>query len=229
MTFQKDRDKSLIRLKDNFFKTDLDLNLKNILINNLYINSFLYRLMLIFFGFKVGKNSNFKGPINFILNGPIKNIEFGDYILFGKNITLKIRENGKIKFHDKVYLDNNVRLVAAREGLIEINEGTHIGANTIINSGGIVKIGKYCLISNNCNINSSSHGTKKNNYIKDQPHSHGITLIDNDVWLGGFVSIAKDSNIGEGAIIGANSFVNSLIDPFSISVGCPAKKIDERR
>ena len=97
-----------------------------------------------------------------------------------------------------------------------------------MNSGGNIKIGKYCLISSNCNINSSSHGTKINTYIMDQDHSHGKIIIADDVWLGGHVTIAMNSAIHEGAIIGANSFVNSILQPFSINVGCPAKKISIR-
>tara|TARA_B100001093_G_scaffold264453_1_gene252867 strand:+ start:113 stop:814 length:702 start_codon:yes stop_codon:yes gene_type:complete len=203
-------------------------SLKNFIINKLFINSFFYKILLSFLGIKVGINTKFLGPINFIIIGKIENISLGDDILFHKNITLKVRENGKIIINNKVVLDENVRLVAAREGAIEIGEGTNIGANTIINSGGIVKIGKYCLISNNCNINSSSHGTSIKNFIIDQSHNHGKIIIENDVWLGGFVTISIDSHLKEGVIVGANSFVNSILSEFSINAGCPTKQIGSR-
>ncbi len=213
--------------KKNRYKNSLSL--KNLIINKLFINSFFYKILLISLGIKVGVNTKFLGPINFIITGKIENILLGDDILFHKNITLKVRENGKIIINNKVVLDENVRLVAAREGAIEIGEGTNIGANTIINSGGVTKIGKYCLISNNCNINSSSHGTSINNYIMDQSHHHGKIIIENDVWLGGFVTIAIDSHLKEGVIVGANSFVNSILPEYSINVGCPTKQIGSRK
>ncbi len=221
--------KSLEKLsitKNNKYKSHESF--KNFIINYLFINSVFYKYMLKLFGINVGSNTRFNGPIKFILNGNLKNIQIGDNVFIGKNVTLKIRENGKIIINEKAYLDDNVRIVAAREGLVEIDEGTNIGANTIINSGGTVKIGKFCLISNNCNINSSSHGTLISNYVMDQPHNHGKTAIENDVWLGGFVTVAMGSHIKQGSVVGANSFVNSTLSEFSINVGCPAKQIGHR-
>ncbi len=217
----------LRREKKNRYKNSIGY--KNLILNYFFINSFFYKILLNIFGIKVGKNTEFLGPINFIIMGNAKNIFLGDNILFHRNITLKVRENGKIVIKDKVVLDENVRLVSARDGLIEIGEGTNIGANTIMNSGGTLKIGRYCLISNNCNINSSTHGTHIEKYIIDQPHIHGKTIIDDDVWLGGFVTIAMNSHLKEGAIVGANSFVNSTLSNFSINVGCPSKQVSIRK
>jgi hypothetical protein len=45
-------------------------------------------------------------------------------------ICLRNRENGKIILHSKVYLDSGVRLVAAREGKIEIGYGSEIGGKS---------------------------------------------------------------------------------------------------
>tara|TARA_B100000965_G_scaffold374326_1_gene365512 strand:+ start:101 stop:802 length:702 start_codon:yes stop_codon:yes gene_type:complete len=221
--------KSLEKLyltKYNRYKTNESF--KNFIINSLFISSNFYKFLLNLFGIKVGLNTKFIGPVKFIINGDYENIQIGDNVLFGKNVTLKIRENGKIIINKNAYIDDNVRIVAAREGFVEIDDGTNIGANTIINSGGIMKIGKFCLISNNCNLNSSSHGSLINNYIMDQSHNHGKTVIEDDVWLGGFVTIAMGSHLKQGSIVGANSFVNSILSEFSINVGCPTKKIGYR-
>ena len=227
---QKKRLKNLKNLQKNHDRLSFEKkSFVNLIINNIFINSFIYCLILKLFGIKVGLNTKFRGPINFILKGKIKNIVFGNNLIFGKNITLKIREEGKIFLEDKVYLDDNVRLIAAREGSIKINEGTNIGYGTIINSGGDVFIGKYCLISNNCNINSSSHGLKKDNYIIGQKHLHGNVIIGDDVWLGGFVTVTYNTKLNEGSVVGANSLVSRDLQPFSINVGCPTKKISVRK
>lgn len=229
MNLDESRLNSLNNLKDNNNRSQRNISFKNKLINKIFINSFFYRIILILFGFKIGKGVKFNGPINFILNGPIQNIDFSEQITFGKNITIKIRENGKIILKNKVYIDDNVRLVSARDGYIQIGEGTEIGANTIINSGGKLTIGSYCLISNNCNINSSTHGSKALNFIMDQDHSHGFINIHDDVWLGGFVTITYNTTINEGAIVGANSLVTKDLEKLSINYGCPAIKISERK
>ena len=53
-------------------------------------------------------------------------------------------------------------------------------------------------------------------------------LIGNDVWIGENVLILEGVHIGNGAVIGAGSIVTKDIEPYSINVGVPAKKIDSR-
>ena len=56
----------------------------------------------------------------------------------------------------------------------------------------------------------------------------GDTIIGNDVWIGQNAVILPGVRIGDGVIIGANSVVGSDIDPYTIVVGNPARKIRKR-
>ena len=56
----------------------------------------------------------------------------------------------------------------------------------------------------------------------------GNTVIGNDVWIGQNAVILPGVNIGDGAIIGANSVVGSNISPYTIVAGNPAKVIRKR-
>lgn len=56
----------------------------------------------------------------------------------------------------------------------------------------------------------------------------GDTIIGNDVWIGQNVTILPGVHIGDGAIIGANSVVGSDIEPYTVVVGNPARKIKKR-
>lgn len=56
----------------------------------------------------------------------------------------------------------------------------------------------------------------------------GDTIIGNDVWIGQNAVILPGVQIGDGAIIGANSVVGSDIDPYTISVGNPARILRKR-
>lgn len=56
----------------------------------------------------------------------------------------------------------------------------------------------------------------------------GNTVIGNDVWIGQNAVILPGVNIGDGAIIGANSVVDSNIAPYTIVAGNPAKVIRKR-
>ena len=190
--------------------------------------SFAYCALLKLSGVKVGRNVKFRGKLNVKLRGKPSNIIIGNDVVFGKNVDLRNRENGKIILSDRVYLDDGVRIIAARDGKVEIGVGSELGSNTIINSGGITEIGEFCMIAGNVQMHAQNHETSKDKYIKDQLYEYGRITIGSDVWIGSFSTILVNSVIGEGAVVGANSMTNGKIPDFAISVGCPAKVIRHR-
>ncbi len=56
----------------------------------------------------------------------------------------------------------------------------------------------------------------------------GDTVIGNDVWIGQNAVILPGVHIEDGAIIGANSVVGSDVEPYTIVVGNPARKLRRR-
>ena len=56
----------------------------------------------------------------------------------------------------------------------------------------------------------------------------GNTVIGNDVWIGQNAVVLPGVQIGDGAIIGANSVVGSNVAPYTIVVGNPAKVLRRR-
>lgn len=55
-----------------------------------------------------------------------------------------------------------------------------------------------------------------------------LTTIEKYVWIGAGAVIKGGLNIGEGAIIGANTIVEKNVPPYSIMVGQPATKLKDR-
>ena len=53
----------------------------------------------------------------------------------------------------------------------------------------------------------------------------GKIVVKQDAWIGTGVVVAPDVEIGEGAIVGANSFVNQNVPAYSFVGGVPARKI----
>lgn len=54
------------------------------------------------------------------------------------------------------------------------------------------------------------------------------TVIGHDVWIAASAIIKQGVKIGNGAVIGANSFVNKDVPPYAIVVGSPAKILKYR-
>lgn len=130
----------------------------------------------------------------------------------GKNVTL----------YPNVYLWGNN---------IEIGNNVDIGIGTIIYSRKGVKIGSNTSIAGQCYIIDSNHKTESGKLIREQSMdtaADGI-VIGNDVWIAAQCSVLKGAIIKDGAVIGAQSLVNSIIPENSIAVGTPAKVIKQRK
>ncbi len=187
-----------------------------------------YIFLLRMIGLQVGWNVSFLGNLFLKVRGKAENIIIEDGVRIGKDVDMRNRENGRIILRRGSFIDDGVRLIAAREGMIEFGPGSEIGRGSIINSGGTVRLGRYVMIGGNVNINSSSHGIAPDAFIKDQPHVHGAVDIGDDVWIGSGASILINSVIGEGAVIGSNSLVSGHIPAFAVCGGIPAKVLRYR-
>ena len=191
--------------------------------------SLIIRLVLKFHGIKVGNKFYIEGIPKLKINGKGSNIEIGENVSIFGTVDLRNREEGKIIIENGVKIDTNTRIVAARNGLIKIDEDSVIGPFTIMNGGGNISIGKKVIFAKNISINANDHKYEKFDNIRDQGFVYGDVVIGDDVWLGANVCVNKGVTIKKGSIVGANAVVTKDTDPYSINVGVPSKKISERK
>lgn len=114
-------------------------------------------------------------------------------------------------------------------GQIVIGDNVAIGKDTIIFSAGQVTIGNDSAIAAQSYIIDCDHGMARGDLIRRQPLEIDPIHIGCDVWIGAGAKVLKGSRIGDGAVVGAQSLVRGELEPFSIYVGIPARKISERR
>lgn len=96
-----------------------------------------------------------------------------------------------------------------------------------------VKIGNNVLLASKIYISDCSHGSYAGDIHDSHPDSipkdrimyAKPVIIEDNVWLGEFVSVLPGVTIGKGSIIGANSVVSKSIPSNVIAVGSPAKPI----
>jgi len=110
----------------------------------------------------------------------------------------------------------------------QIGSYTYIGFNNLISKS---SIGRYCSLASNVNIGHGEHPANNistSTLFLDFPYEV-LTVKDctigNDVWIGVSCTIRRGVTIGDGAIVGANSFVNKDVPPFAIVAGSPAQII----
>ncbi|MGM0126297.1 maltose O-acetyltransferase [Enterococcus sp. AZ194] len=107
-----------------------------------------------------------------------------------------------------------------------IGEGSFINHNGFLMDGGKITIGKNCFIGPNCGMYTANHATYPSERRTGLETALPIVLED-DVWLGGDVTILPGVTIGAGSIIGAKSLVNKNIPANVIAVGNPCKVLRE--
>ena len=194
----------------------------------LKINSFVIKAILVLKGIKVGKNFYISGVPKLKIKSKLPNITIGDNVKILGNIDLRTRENGKIFFKNDTLIEEDCRFVSARDGVIEIGQGTKVCADCIINGGEDIIIGKNCIIGKNTSINSNSHSMLKKETILNQGFDLKPVIIGDDCWTGINSVITYGVTLKKGTVIGANSLINKDTEEYSINVGLPAKKIRNR-
>ena len=128
------------------------------------------------------------------------------------------------------------------KGFVRIMKHTKFGKRDI-KIGHRVQFGKYCSIATDvhfgnhilmagrvCFIGRNDHLFNiPGCYIWDGNRGDdGVTIVEDDVWIGHGSIIIAGINIGRGAIIAAGSVVNKSVPPCEIWGGVPARKIRDR-
>ena len=94
-----------------------------------------------------------------------------------------------------------------------------------------VTMGNYCSIGPQIIMGGMEHSHwwySMSPILSDKVDSVPETIIGNDVWVGANSVIRAGIKIGDGAVIGAHSFVNKDVPPYAIVVGSPARVLRNR-
>lgn len=152
-----------------------------------------------------------------------------EVILEGSLYKTKIRINGigcKVIVSPKVVLNYTELVMNGNNCTFLIGEASTIGGAYIVCMGNdnYINIGKECMFAENIEIwSSDSHPVFNSDSIIINP-SRPI-IIGNHVWLGKHAKIMKGVVIGDNAVIGMDALVTKDIEPNSLNVGSPSKKI----
>lgn len=158
------------------------------------------------------KYTSFNSPKVFI--GIDCDIEYYENIIFNDNVSVGHKSFFNA-FLGKIVLDSGVAF----------NTNVHINAA----NGGEINIGRNVLVGPNTVMRTASHNFSDSKVnIKNQGHTIGNILIEEDVWIAAGVIIIGGVKIGKGAVIGAGSVVVKDIPPMAVAVGVPAKVIKFR-
>lgn len=169
------------------------------------------------------------------------------YEFMGENIRASLKFCG-----EGVRLYPLCKMIRAKNA--ELDNHCQLFDNVFIDAGRLLKIGKYSTVTWFCLVEGGAGtfigdrvflgpGTKiltstyKLNgfyaieHVPDECHEteYADVVIEDDAYLGANCTVMPGSHIGEGAVVGANSFVKGDLEPWTIYVGSPCRPIGKRQ
>lgn len=169
---------------------------------------------------------------NVCLRQPRKvSIGNGSVIDDNSRITVAGSMDAFIRIGNKVFL-GPYTVCSSRNAFIDIYDYTSIGSHCRIASmGGKIQIGEYVMIGAFCYLGGGNHSIENINkpMARQEFKSKGGVTLEDDVWLGGHVTVLDGVTIGRGTVVGACSLVTRDIPPYSIAFGIPAKVQGHRK
>lgn len=188
--------------------------------NNESLFNFLIRGARAFFGRARGK---LLSGLNLFKNKP-KNLYLGSLPRFMNSQAIKLGDNVKIGIAPRieVYPDTD-----QNQALLEIGNNCSFGDYLHIGCINNIKIGEFVLGGSNILITDHSHGIPKSDLlalsktppIARLPYSKAPIFIGKNVWICDGAIILAGADIGEGAVIPANTVVRGSVPPFTIYTG----------
>lgn len=148
-----------------------------------------------------------------------------------RSAILDVERGGEIVVGDESEIRHSAVLeISGRyNGAIHIGHRSVVGIGSWLQGSGKIVIGDDVIIGPYAAIVSTNHRYKDTDIpIARQPLETGEITIEDGVWVGAHVTVASNVRIGAHSIIGANSFVNQDIPPYSVAVGSPARVIRSR-
>lgn len=114
---------------------------------------------------------------------------------------------------------------------IHIGDHAYIGQCAHLSASEGIRFGNGVTIGPELMVMGGDHRFDNVGLLIHQMTSGGVNqpiVIEDDVWIGGRVTVLKGVTIGEGAVIGAGAIVTKSIPPYSIFAGNPARRIGTR-
>jgi len=155
---------------------------------------------------------------------PNATIRFGKNVYIGPGFSLHIPHDGSFIVGDDVEFRRNFRGEISGDGRIIIGNGCYFTYDVILACSTLIDIGERCGFANDCGVYDADHRYRDTSIpFLEQGFDFNEIHVANDAQIHQLCTVLRD--IGERAVIGANSVVSRPIPPYVLAVGAPARAI----
>ena len=131
----------------------------------------------------------------------------------------------------RFFCGRDCSLYADGGGQINIGERVALNADVSLNAaiGGQIHIGDNVLVGPRVLMRATDHAFSRTDIpIWQQGHVPGVIRIEDDVWIGGNVTILGGTTIGRGAVVAAGAVVTTDVPAYAVVGGVPARHLKWR-
>jgi acetyltransferase-like isoleucine patch superfamily enzyme len=156
----------------------------------------------------------------------------------GKNVT--IHDQVAVINPGNIYLSNDIRIsefvyLAGGQGVF-IGNYVHLATHVVINGGGYCIIEDYVGVAANSIIITGTDDVFGDGILSPMvnkkyraPTIRSYVHLKKHSFIATNVIIHPGITVGEGAVVGSGSVVTKDLDPWSVYIGSPVRKIKERK
>ncbi len=138
-------------------------------------------------------------------------------------------DRAKVELGNRCQITNGVLFETGYEGEVRLGDGVYVGAYTILNGHGGLEIGDNSLIGGHCHLVAGNHiFADPDRPIQEQGFLSKGIVIEEDVWLGGGVTVLDGVRVGKGSVVSAGAVVTRSVEPYSVVAGIPARRMRGR-
>ena len=122
-------------------------------------------------------------------------------------------------------------IVSGKDGPLRIGARANIGAGCVMYASTHLEIGADTMLAAQCYIGGGRYTVlgRTNVPIAEQPEPRLGVVIEDDCWLGAGVIVVDGVRIGRGSVVGAGAVVTRDVEPYSVMIGVPARRVATRR
>lgn len=160
-----------------------------------------------------------------LLRHPHAEVRFGRGVYLGPGFSLHMPDAGTFVVGDGVEFRRDFRCEISGHGRVTIGAGTQFTYGVVIQCSTTITIEERCVFAQAVTLVDGQHRFRD---LEQPMPTQGFDLrplrIDHDSLILSKSTVMAD--VGERAVVGANSVVSRPVPAFTVAVGAPARPID---
>ncbi|MGO9754009.1 MAG: acyltransferase [Solirubrobacteraceae bacterium] len=137
--------------------------------------------------------------------------------------SIVVEPGGTLRIDGIVQIMRGTAVTVNWGGMLSIGGGTYLNDGCLVHCAGRMTIGRDCAVAWRCTLTDTDvHVLER----RDVPAGPGHLEIGDRCWIGAGTTVLKNTTIGDGAVIAAESLVTRDVPGAALAAGSPAAVVD---